>query len=796
MRARRSAIRRSARSNGSTTKEIITSNQHTTPTYLHDNLSLRPLYFEVPQQETEPLFIGRTWILKEIGNTFSTTDTSGILINGKLGTGKTAIILQLVEYSCFGRRKEMDMSFEQDNIYGQNDRIRGLASTVVAYHFCQADNNSTCSVPDFVHSLAAQLCQAPQLVDYRNYLANEPHLQNILTVKECIADPERAMKMGILEPLNNLRKAGHLRGISKYCMILVDAVCEAEYHRPDYGDTIGTFLAKMVIYFPSWLRVLATVRSEMSEYVKAMPYTRISLDAWNTNESLQKDLNDYIAFRTNHSPQIQHNISCSGRETSSSVGKFSQHLVNLARGSYLFTKLTLDLLERGHLVIKSTSYKVLPINLAQIYLLHFNLKFPTETAFNKVATMLSVCLATLAPLTLPDIFYTLNALNVNEPLEWDEFLQNFNMLSGFLVKRSDLTYMFFHPSFREWLIRRDEGESAKFLCDMRKGNAAIAFRLSRSAAPINAEQTLELGHHILKANLYRNMPILQTPRDLQSFWVEAVTENASDALCTLRNCYNPNVKVSRLLLLAGASPDARTEYFGNATILCIASHEGIIPMVKCLLEFGADVELTNSQGCTPLILAAAKGNWEVVRLLVAAGSALGHTDIGHQCALVHAARAGKTEVVKYLLGCDWTCRKDESNDMPLDEAIHQALIVASSEGKTGIVEILLDNYEEIEINRADKLTGETALTIAATKGCFETVVLLLARGAGVDIANAKSMSALLLSVKGNYYSIVERLLLNKADLEQMDNNNKTALMIAAEEGNVDILELLYNAGEL
>jgi hypothetical protein len=43
--------------------------------------------------------------------------------------------------------------------------------------FLQADNNNTCLVPDFIHSLAAQLCQAPQLLAYRDYLLSEPHLQ-------------------------------------------------------------------------------------------------------------------------------------------------------------------------------------------------------------------------------------------------------------------------------------------------------------------------------------------------------------------------------------------------------------------------------------------------------------------------------------------------------------------------------------------------------------------------------------------------------------------------------------------
>lgn len=43
--------------------------------------------------------------------------------------------------------------------------------------FLQADNNTTCLVPDFIHSIAAQLCQAPQLSAYKEYLQSEPHLQ-------------------------------------------------------------------------------------------------------------------------------------------------------------------------------------------------------------------------------------------------------------------------------------------------------------------------------------------------------------------------------------------------------------------------------------------------------------------------------------------------------------------------------------------------------------------------------------------------------------------------------------------
>lgn len=68
-------------------------------------LTLKPLFFEVPLQEPNPLFIGRNWLIKEMEEVLGSS-SPGLLLIGKPGTGKTAIILQLVEYSCFGRRRD------------------------------------------------------------------------------------------------------------------------------------------------------------------------------------------------------------------------------------------------------------------------------------------------------------------------------------------------------------------------------------------------------------------------------------------------------------------------------------------------------------------------------------------------------------------------------------------------------------------------------------------------------------------------------------------------------------------
>ena len=156
-----------------------------------------------------------------------------------------------------------------------------------------------------------------------------------------------------------------------------------------------------------------------------------------------------------------------------SVDKFTSHLTETAGGNFLFVKLVLDQLSRGHLVIKS-SFKVLPVCLSEVYLLECNLRFSSIKSYEKVQDILAVAAATLHPMTCSEIFHCLNALQSTEAVSWPEFVGRFNTLSGFLVRRGDDTVMFAHDTLREWLVNRKNNlnvnqKTAKFLCDERQG---------------------------------------------------------------------------------------------------------------------------------------------------------------------------------------------------------------------------------------------------------------------------------------------------------------------------------------
>lgn len=143
-------------------------------------------------------------------------------------------------------------------------------------------------------------------------------------------------------------------------------------------------------------------------------------------------------------------------------------------------------------------------------------------------------------------------------------------------------------------------------------------------------------------------------------------------------------------------------------------------MVSLFLEFGADVELTNSQGCTALSLASSKGHCDVVRQLIAAGSSPGHADTAGYCPLVHAARNGCLNVVGYLLACDWLLKTDD--DVELSEAAQQALIAAAGQGHVEIVEYLLD-MAEVNVDLIDTITGNIKILFFQINNCFRFIYI-------------------------------------------------------------------------
>ncbi|XP_033021336.1 protein TANC1 isoform X2 [Lacerta agilis] len=806
--------------------------------YKPQDILLKPLLFEVPSITTDSVFVGRDWLFQAIEeklkNNKEQAETRGAVVVGNVGFGKTAIISKLVALSCHGSRMRQIASTSSNSSPKSSDpcqeiplsqipasvasagtstsktfscppaqehpnqmaeSVRRLASKVVAYHYCQADNTYTCLVPEFVHSIAALLCRSHQLTAYRELLIREPHLQSMLSLRSCVQDPVAAFRRGVLEPLANLRKEQKIP--EEEYIILIDGLNEAEFHKPDYGDTVSSFITNIISKFPPWLKLIVTVRTNFQEIISSYPFFTISLDDFHENKEIQADLNAYIQYRIGASQDIVNNISLNGKADAAIIGKVSNHLIMRSMGSYLYLKLTLDLFQKGHLVIKSASYKVVPVSLSELYLLQCNMKFMTNSSFERALPVLNVALASLHPMTDDQIFQAINAGQIYGEQDWEEFHQRMESLSGFLIKRRDKTRMFCHPSFREWLVWRAEGENTDFLCEPRNGHALLAFMFSRQEGKLNRQQTMELGHHILKAHIFKGLSKKTgiSSSHLQALWIGYSTDGLSAALASLRNLYTPNVKVSRLLILGGANVNYRTEVLNNAPILCVQSHLDHEEVVLLLLEFGATIDGASENGMTPLCCAAAAGHMHIVSLLCKKGAKINHLDKKGQCALVHSALRGHSDILEYLLNMDWSTSQ-QPNSLTKRQALQQALTASSSMGHCQVIHFLMriEREPKIDINETDTLWGETALTAAAGRGKLEACELLLQHGALVMRTNKRGIPPLFCAVRQGHWQIAKLLLEKGADINLSDKQGRTPLMVASCEGHLSTVEFLISKG--
>lgn len=194
---------------------------------------------------------------------------------------------------------------------------------------------------------------------------------------------------GVLEPLAKLRQRGKIE--NQDIIILVDSLCDAEYHKPDYGDTITSFISRVLPHTPTWIKWIVTVKSSHKELLSNIPLS--TLDLWqdgtskqganqvtNNNDEISKhnsDLLEYATYRAHVSNELKANICVGSNAPDPTLQKkFFHYLISQARGNFLYCKLVLDLIESGCLVLKTSNFKILPMNLHEVLLLNFNLKFP------------------------------------------------------------------------------------------------------------------------------------------------------------------------------------------------------------------------------------------------------------------------------------------------------------------------------------------------------------------------------------------------------------------------------------
>ena len=78
----------------------------------NENWPLKPLFFEIPPLASTT-FVGRKWLFREVLEHLSSDlpTSGGMIIQGNQATGKTSIIMRLVQGSSFGHQGNIIFRF-------------------------------------------------------------------------------------------------------------------------------------------------------------------------------------------------------------------------------------------------------------------------------------------------------------------------------------------------------------------------------------------------------------------------------------------------------------------------------------------------------------------------------------------------------------------------------------------------------------------------------------------------------------------------------------------------------------
>ncbi|KAK0399896.1 hypothetical protein QR680_003264 [Steinernema hermaphroditum] len=267
-----------------------------------------------------------------------------------------------------------------------------------------------------------------------------------------------------------------------------------------------------------------------------------------------------------------------------------------------------------------------------------------------------------------------------------------------------------------------------------------------------------------------------------SCMVDAVSERTKDTALSLA-CSGGRKEVVEILLKANANKEHRN--VSDYTPLSLAASGGYIEIIQLLLNAGAEINSrTGSKLCiSPLMLAAMNGHEAATKLLLERGSDINaHIETNRNTALTLACFQGRVEVVRLLL-------KYNANVEHRAKTGLTPLMEAANGGYSAVGKLLLE--ASADPNAAPVPSSkDTALTIAADKGHYQFVDLLIRHGANINARNKKGCSAVWLACNGGHLETLKTLVVHKADVDLQDARKTSPLMTAFRKGHLKIIRYL------
>nr|CAD2172910.1 unnamed protein product [Meloidogyne enterolobii] len=636
----------------------------------------------------------------------------------------------------------------------------------------------------------------------------------------------------------------------------------------DYLNIFGVDLKRKEL--ENYFRVIQIDENNSVEDAKIFVETIMNL-----NSTLEKRLTSQFRrhsfFATVEDfPQSQQQIKDNDTNSNKILfSKFVINLVNRVHANFLSIHLTVDLLAEGRLSFASLSDDA---NLSQIYGLYFRHKFSSPANFrSNISPILSVLIASLNPLSIEHLVNILNissdSINLENIESLTERIMSLWPLIGINPFNKQIVPM--HSSLREWLL--NDRNNTEYSIDIRNGHILIALWIvtttRRNTPKASSEQLFELAHHLLKANPHKyaqpelvNSKIgIKMPwgRDAQIKWLKLATEEEGNeeinknseieenkeekekssklmenALLYRPNIFYTNSKISKLLLLAGANPNAHQwSNEESEPLLSAFTRAGNVEMIKLLLKFGAN---PNFGSPTPLLIALQHQNFEIIKVLCNFGAdpfnklnsdgdslLLYCVKNNYSCDIISVLLnyTGKVmeEPHELLNSTKFFPQSSSSSTFSFDNteeiklfkstqsdgsanksiAINEAFQAATERGFTSICSLFLE-YDKNQEKPILDTSG--ALSTACINSHSDLIQLFLSRGIQPPQngnISWKGRLALNCAVESGCLDLVVKILNNEGNTiinEQEGPEGFTPLITAAKQGRVGLVDLLVNRG--
>eukprot|EP00301_Raphidiophrys_heterophryoidea_P006769 c12703_g1_i1.p1 GENE.c12703_g1_i1~~c12703_g1_i1.p1 ORF type:complete len:1692 (-),score=437.89 c12703_g1_i1:416-5491(-) len=264
------------------------------------------------------------------------------------------------------------------------------------------------------------------------------------------------------------------------------------------------------------------------------------------------------------------------------------------------------------------------------------------------------------------------------------------------------------------------------------------------------------------------------------------TQTDASTLSLLKAAHSGNMKVTRSLIDAGGLEVSVKDLEGR-TPLHIATARGNLDIVKFLVEHHASLDANDGRNQTPIEAAVLNGHDEVSKYLREKGSQVIRPTFEIVDHFMRAVFSGDLVIVKRVI-------ENGLNPNQTDYKHRTGLHVAVAEGHTRIVEYLLDRGSDPNIT--DK-HGESPLSVSMHDSNPQIIQMLLdhggRHGSSRNLALLQQAHLMQAASHGDE-AVVAQLLEGGLDPNITGPDRRTALHLASAEGHYDVCLTLLESG--